>query len=303
MPDEIINSIWARRLAWSQAADRLGAGIAWARTVMLLLSSIGAVLATAAATLQFDPQIRTALAAAGSVSLGISTYVATQWLTSASFRAWTVTRSVSEALKAEVFLCRTRCGRYAAADRFAQLNAAALAIEDGASEFEAHLALDLPRGRVAPGELDQEAYIAARVIDQASGYFRPTANRYARRARILRIVVVVCGIAGSALSAAVAYLSAAPSGDGSDFGLAAWVAVLTTVGTAVAAHISGRRYDFLILTYVTTARRLESLANEWRSKGGPMEHAEWDPFVRRCEEVIGAANQSWITKLAQPESG
>jgi len=271
---------------------------------MLILSCVGAVLATAAATaFQRSPDTRTALAAAGSVFLGISTYVATRWLTSVAFRAWTMTRSVSEALKAEIYLCRTRSGRYAGADRFAQLNAAAVAIEDGASEFEAYLAPNLPDGGAAPGELDQQAYLAARVSGQASNYFRPTANRYALRAKHLRIVVVMCGVAATALSALVAYLSAIPGAGAADLDLAAWVAVLTTVGTAVAAHISGRRYDFLILTYLTTARRLESLANEWRSNAQPMDEAAWSTFVQRCEDVIGATNQSWISKLAQPESG
>lgn len=303
MSDEIVNSIWARRRAWSQAANRLGASIARARSIMLVLSSVGAVLATAAATVQGSPDMRAALAAAGSVFLGLSTYIATQWLTSAAFRAWTVTRSVSEALKSEIYLCRTRSGRYAGADRFAQLNAVAVAIEDRASECEAYLAPILPNGGAAPGDLDQQAYIAARISGQASAYFRPTASRYARRARILRIVVVLCGIAASALSALVAYLSATPGGGSSDVDPAAWVAVLTTIGTAVAAHISGRRYDFLILTYLTTARRLESLTDEWRSAVEPMDGAAWSAFVQRCEDVIGATNQSWIAKLAQPEDG
>ena len=297
--DAIVDSIWARRLSWSQAADRLGAGIARARTIMLLLSCIGAILATGAATLPLPADVRTGLAALGAVCLGVSTYVATQWLTSANFRAWTMTRSVSETLKAEVFLCRARCGRYAGADRFKQLNKTAGAIEDGASEFEGQLAPALPGG-AAPGELDENSYIALRVIEQAQNYFRPAASRYAARARSLRIVAVICGMTASALSGVVAILSTGPGEPTLD--LAAWVAVLTTLGTAVAAHISGRRYDFLVLTYRTTARHLESLINEWRSVERPLDAAAWDSFVQRCEAVIAQANQSWITKLAQPES-
>lgn len=300
MTDEIVNSFWTRRLAWSRATERLARNVSRGRSLVLVLSCAGALLETVAATtLEGSPDIRAALAATGAVFLGISTYVAVQWLNSDTLRAWTVMRSVSEALKAEAFLFRTRCGRYSGPERVAQLIAAADAIELGACEYEDRLQPPPSGSTSAPGELDRHGYITERVIGQSEGYFRPAARRYARRARILRTAVVATGSVATVLSAAAAYLSTI----GSNLDPAAWVAVLTTVSTAIAAHVSGQRYDFLILTYFSSARRLEALANEWRAAGDTMDEAAWQAFVQRCEEVIDTANQSWIAKLGRAGNG
>jgi hypothetical protein len=211
-----------------------------------------------------------------------------------------VTRTVSEALKAEFYFCRARCGAYAGHDRAARLNKAAAAIEDSAADFAAQLAAVAPGGEAAPGDLDQEAYVATRVIGQASLYLRPAAQRYARRAGLLRMLAIGCSGLATVLGALAAYLSTTPGTAGSDPGLAAWVAVLTTIGASVGAYISEKRYDFLILSYVNSARHLETLANEWRAGGGRMDQPAWDIFVRGCEDVIAATNQSWMARLVQP---
>lgn len=303
MEDEILNQIWTRRIAWSHAANRLGASIGRARLVLLALGCAGAIFETLAATaFGGNPAARTASAGAGSVCLAVATYVGSQWLTGAATRAWTVTRTVSEALKTEFYLCRARCGAYAAGDRAARLNTAAAAIEEAAADFAAQLAIVATGGEAAPGDLDQPAYVANRVIGQASLYLRPAAQRYARRASLLRMLAIGCSGLATALGAVAAYLSATPGAAGPDSGLAAWVAVLTTIGASVGAYISEKRYDFLILAYVNSARHLETLANEWRAGGGRMDQAAWDIFVRGCEDVIAATNQSWMAKLVQPSS-
>jgi hypothetical protein len=301
LEDEILNLIWARKIAWSHAANRLGANIRRARALLLALGCIGAILETLAATaLARDPAAHTASAAAGSVCLAVATYIGSQWLTSAATRAWTLSRSVSEALKAEFYLCRARCGPYAADGRASRLNAAAAEIEDAAADLAAQLAAAPPGGEPPPGDLDQAAYVATRVIGQVNRYLRPTAQRYARRVGLLRALTIGCGGLATVLGAIAAYLSAAPGRGGSDPGLAAWVAVLTTIGASIGAYISEKRYDFLILAYVNSARRLETLVNEWRARAGCMEQPAWDAFVRSCEDVIAGTNQSWMAKLMQP---
>ncbi|MBV9882663.1 MAG: DUF4231 domain-containing protein [Sphingomonadaceae bacterium] len=301
MDDEILNLIWARKMAWSHAADRLGANIGRARALLLALGCVGAVFETLAATaFARDEAVRTASAAAGSVCLAVATYVGSQWLTGAATRAWTLSRSVSEALKAEFYLCRARCGPYAADDRAALLNAKTAEIEEAGADLAAQLAAAAPGGEAPPGDLDQAAYVATRVMGQVSRYLRPTAQRYARRVGLLRALAIGCGGLATVIGAVAACLSATPGWGGSDSGLAAWVAVLTTIGASIGAYISEKRYDFLILAYVNSARRLETLANEWRAHAGRMDQPSWDMFVRSCEDVIAGTNQSWMAKLMQP---
>ena len=75
--------------------------------------------------------------------------------------------------------------------------------------------------------------------------------------------------------------------------MAAWVAVVTTVGAAITAHIAAGRHENLIIAYLTTARQLRFLVREWRSGGdrGPQAAAR---LVRECEDVISRENESWM---------
>ncbi|MGH8510764.1 MAG: hypothetical protein ACREUD_07450 [Gammaproteobacteria bacterium] len=58
-------------------------------------------------------------------------------------------------------------------------------------------------------------------------------------------------------------------------GLAAWVAVLTTMAGALGAHIEAARFDQLAIGYRATAARLEALRDEWNdrlSREPPVKH-------------------------------
>jgi hypothetical protein len=48
--------------------------------------------------------------------------------------------------------------------------------------------------------------------------------------------------------------------------LNAWVPVVTTIGTSVAAYIAAARYDHMVIEFLRTAQRLESLCHERRDK-------------------------------------
>jgi len=68
--------------------------------------------------------------------------------------------------------------------------------------------------------------------------------------------------------------------------------VLTTVAGAVLAHVEASRFDFLVTTYLVTARRLED------RKGGSRE--PFSALVTDCENIIATENMSWIAKWAKP---
>ena len=70
--------------------------------------------------------------------------------------------------------------------------------------------------------------------------------------------------------------------------LAALTAVLTTLGGAILAHVEASRYDFLVMTYRATGRRLQD------RKDGPQQ--PWSAFVSDCENILAAENTSWIAK-------
>ena len=69
---------------------------------------------------------------------------------------------------------------------------------------------------------------------------------------------------------------------------AAFTAVLTTLAGAVLAHVEASRYDFLVMTYRATARRLQD-----RLDGSQQ---PWSDFVNDCENILATENTSWIAK-------
>ena len=87
-----------------------------------------------------------------------------------------------------------------------------------------------------------------------------------------------------------------------DIDFSAWVAVVTTLGTALAAHVAANRYDFIVMSYTGTALRLEDLVAEWRSRParpGGADVAAWSAFVKLCEQAISIENESWLAKFAE----
>jgi hypothetical protein len=48
------------------------------------------------------------------------------------------------------------------------------------------------------------------------------------------------------------------------------VAVVTTVGAAITAHIAAARHEHLVLTYLSTARQLRARVAQWRDGTDPV---------------------------------
>jgi hypothetical protein len=67
---------------------------------------------------------------------------------------------------------------------------------------------------------------------------------------------------------------------GVTFDLAALTGVLITIAGAVLAHIEAQRYDFLVMTYRATARRLRERAD--------CSQQLWSDFVDDCENILAA---------------
>jgi len=82
--------------------------------------------------------------------------------------------------------------------------------------------------------------------------------------------------------------------------IAPWIAVLTTLSGSLIAHLSSRRYDFLVMSYLATANRLRRLLDHWRTAGSPTGPPRWPEFVNDCENAIATENESWLAKWVDP---
>ncbi|MBC8733457.1 DUF4231 domain-containing protein [Paraburkholderia sp. UCT2] len=305
MSEESVANIWRRRIGWSRAADRLKARINYARNIALVLSVCGATSETVAATFLADvPSGRTALSALGAVFLAIATFVTARLLTVDAIRSWTRARSVSEALKAEIYSFRANAAPYACEDRLKILLDKTDAVQAAAQDLERYVANVEVGSASPPPTLTRDEYISKRVEQQINGYYRKKAKLCAKRLDRLRAAEFVLGLAGTALSA-VATGASIQASTSTTFhsGISAWVAVCTTLGAAIAAHIAANRYDFLVVSYYGTARRLEDLVNRLCSARDRIDSESWTNFVRDCEAAISVENESWLAKWMEKEPG
>lgn len=281
---EVLDTTWKHQRRWSQAANRLKSSYEFWNRVVLGLAVAGAVLETLST--QFGDQILGKyLAGAGVVALALIP-VFGQWKSSTeNLRGWVGARSISEELKAQVYLYLSHCGDYSADDRENRLVEARKALLEGADPTHVAGIEDDDKlvPAVEPVEVDAAAsYIEKRVVDQIR-YFRKSASREKRKAGWYRGIQFTLAAAAALIGAVGALLDNAS--------VTAWVAVLTTIGASVAAALAAGRHDHLVISYESNADRLESI------RDGRNSLPDLCAFVDQCEAAFSAQNESWMSQF------
>jgi hypothetical protein len=293
----VLDTVADRQAQWSKTADALKSTIDHARWWVFALSITGAVLATVASQMGVAAGCvpaaaggpRAGVAVAAAVSLGFATFFTQRLLGVEHVTAWTRARAIAERLKREAFKFAAGAAPYDEPDR---ARAESL-LDDERAKIEADgddlLGLQLSaadKGSLPRGRLTPDQYIAQRVTRQID-YFTPKAERYRAIAVVLRRTELALAAAATLITAIVSVTGKSVVW-GVTFDLAALTAVLTTIAGAVLAHIEAQRYDFLVMTYRATARRLRERADR--------AHQPWSDFVNDCENILAAENTSWIAK-------
>jgi hypothetical protein len=295
----VLDTVADRQAQWSKTADRLKSTIDNARWWVFLLSASGAVLAAlasqlgggsadAATTVSINnPRAWVAIAAA--VCLAFATFFTQRLLGADHVTTWVRARAISERLKREAYRFAAAAAPYNDQDR----PKADLALDDERMKIEADGA-DIVQQLVTPdgpgssprSAIANDDYLAKRVTGQIKWY-NDKANAYAGVAKRLRRIELILAAAATSITA-IASVTGKPMILGMQFDIAAFTAVLTTLAGAVLAHVEASRYDFLVMTYRATARRLEDRVNR--------SHEPWSDFVNDCENILSAENASWIAK-------
>jgi hypothetical protein len=296
MTTENAADVWRQQKRWSVAAGNLKTSITRSRYLVLILWIGGAFLETLATQVPVGWPQRLC-AALGAVFLAVVSVLTYRVLTADRTRAWVRARSASEGLKAEAYMYGARAAPYDGAAKEAGdiLRKRASDIREQVEDLSVHAVLVETQDSEPPGPLTANEYIAKRVDGQIENYYRPKARENARSARLFRIVETVLAV----VAAVVAALATAFGGS---YGFGAWVAVLTTIGGAVTAHVASCRFEYLVTSYAATAQRLEDLRSQWPpSETAQVPSPEWSEYVRQCENAISVENQSWMAKWTQKE--
>ena len=284
---ELLVGLWREQSLWSRTANRMKTRIESARRAALVLAVAVAVLATTAGTLaDVVPDLARALAVAAAVGAAVLPTLRPAW-SGARLRDWTRARSVSEALKSDVYLWLARAGHYCADPSAARLREATDRLRaDGADLLRYRQGIE-PEQRPLPAVRDVRTYFAIRVRSQIDDYYQPKADQLRTTLRRFRIVEIALGIVGAALGGLAGIVGAS---------FATWIAVLATIGTALATHVAAGRYEFQLIEFLRTAERLNQLDHAATTSSSPDELAE---LAAKAEEVISVENQGWMAKLAE----
>jgi hypothetical protein len=281
----VAEAVWARQSVWSQAANRLKVGIGRARTAGLGLTIAAAVLATLATQVaSLSSAVGKALSLAAAVAVGLAP-VARSRLAPASVAGWTRARSVSEALKSELYTYVAGTGPYRAADRDQQLDTRTQQVLTDAVDLLRHTAGLRPAERPLPAVRDVDSYLTARLEPQLRWYTDRAAELETKLTRV-RYALLALSVLGVVLAAVAATLEVTAA--------AAWLTVLTTVSAAVTAYAAGSRYEYQLVEYLRTASQLDRLRVGWVAV--KRDRAADDGFVADCEQVVSVQNEAWMAK-------
>jgi hypothetical protein len=284
---DVLRDLWRQQRAWSRAADRAKAEVGRLRVASLLLVVTASGLGTAAPAIGAlsDPAGRISGLVAG-VALGLIPLVRHR-LGISMYEVWSRLRSMSEALKVEVFMYLSGVDPYRDEDRAVTLLARSAEVLQRGDDLVLRLRRSDRKTRPLPPVVDVASYLDLRVEPQIAGYYLRKARQMARRARWVRIIQT--GLALAAVSLGVV-ASAGPTA------VSPWIGVIGTISGAVIAHSAAARYGFLQLEYYRTAEHLNRLIRRYRHSltHGP-ELDDW--VVTECERVISYQNEAWMAEL------
>jgi hypothetical protein len=280
---------WGEYRVWAATSRQKKAEISTWRFRVLVATVSGALLGTVSSQISgLQADVSWVFGIAAGALIAIATYLGQEILKPDQERLWIRARSLAEALKAETFLFRTGASPYDIPEPASRM---LLQVQDLLGQVRDLPAVNLSqeerRERLPEGPLSVEEYIEERVNDQVENFYRPRAQQYYELMKRWRMITLLIG----GLAVILGALGKST---------AAWVAVLTTIGTSVAAYIFANRYQYLIISYQATARQLELLKNQWIVMGAPEHYPEErNNFILNCEEAISIENSAWMAKLTE----
>jgi len=293
MADEIgtfdPGSVWQQQRIWSQAANRLKMRTTRYRVAALALAVLGATLAALATQLSLAGS---SIAMSRVIAVGAAFAVAVvpavrSGCDKGAISDWTRVRSVSEGLKSELFCYLAHVRPYRTPDRGVLLAGRVGQILSDGADLTRHLSKADSATLPLPDVTDVDSYLRVRLLKQIHDYYRPKAREMERRLDAVRATWVVLAVVAAVFGAVAVFPSHVHT--------VAWVAVVTTVSAAVAAHSAESRYQYQLIEYSRTAQQLENLLVDYHSTASRT--AEWeDKFVSHCEHVISIQNEAWMVK-------
>ena len=284
----LLDQLWNEQSIWSQTANRMKANIERARLWALVIVVAVATGATAATAVhEAAPWLGKGLAALAASGSAVLPMLRPSW-SGKKLKDWTRARSVSEALKGDVYLWLAQTGPFMHDAGAAQLRERTDNLKRDAADLNPHHAGIQPVQRGLPAVHDLPSFFEIRVKGQYQDYYEKKAVVIARRIRLFRRFEIGLGVIGAVLGAAAAIVGAS---------FASWIAVVATIGTALSVHVAATRYEFQLIEFSRTAQELRQIKSRADEPG--VDDDELRKLAARAERVISVENQAWMAKLGE----
>jgi hypothetical protein len=287
----ILSSLWNDYRDWAAFARKQKNSLFFWRKIVLSLGLGGAVLETLAVSNvgnSFVVGNVNIFGLTGFISLALAAFLGRHALGGHPEMNWVATRSVAEALKSEAFKYCLRIPPYDQGDRDQKLTAMKKKIAASTDSVPMIPMISERSEKPPPNDgMDVDEYIATRIneqIDPINGYYWKAARENQDKVKKFKGAALVVG----AISAILGGFGALNVLDA-----AIWVATLTTLSTSLAAYFQAGRFEYLVMSYSATARRLRNIIDEWKANPN---HSEIQSFVLKSEETISFENNSWLAE-------
>jgi hypothetical protein len=273
---------WRRHRQWSAVANRRRTRIDRWRLINLGLLIAGAILGAVAAQPSWSRDLTTVAAGVGAFALGAAGIVQQRFLNAGEVARWTGARAASEGLKAEVFRYLAKVAPYDGDDPDGVLQRQVAAIQDKAGGSAIDQQQSPADDKKLPDIRDFPSYVDNRARQQAN-WHRNKIAEHLKAAGWIRAFELVATVVAALLSAIVAarYTNE----------LSAWIGVATTIGAALAAHLSATEHDRIAASYATTADRLDLLIEDLPARPDAATQAQ---FVTNVETRLAVQNETWL---------
>ncbi len=258
-------------------------------------------------------KIHSILAIASATAIALASYAGSQILTSDLEKTQIKSRAAAEALKVQGFLYLMGAAPYNrnSSDKiiYDRLESILKGVEDITPDFNLEKAPNpflttvlriLSLGLYKPydptrrwkhkfkSDMTFTEYFEERVKGQIEGYYLKKAANFQKIINRGNALCVIFGFLGVAVGTVAATTST---------GGAMWIAFLSTASASIGSYIHANKYEFLMLSYVTTASQLELLSAKQQSMNNISPTAQ-RKFVSETETVFAMEHSAWISEVA-----
>ena len=297
--NSVLAYVWGKYREYALTSRKRKAELTAWRFRVLIFGITGAILGTLCqesirlgfndiSNLSWVPFI---LGLSSAAAIGLATYFGKELVNPYQEQRWIRSRSMAEALKSEIYLFRSNSPPYDTDKKPEKLieNVEELLkkVEDLPTEI---ISEEQKQKGLLTEDLTIEEYIEKRVNDQINNFYRPSSDELKQKMKRNKNIGLSLGVFAIVLGA---------------LGLttgwtAGWIAVISTIAASITAFAYAGRYQYLIISYQTTANKLEQLCELWKSKGKTDNDTDArNKFIRECEAVISIENSAWMVELAK----